>query len=812
MRIGRRSARRACLTRRAGTVLLLGLLTAVVPAVLHPEPVSAASGVDDYPDRLRNAPQDSLVDPWQFYNRECTSFVAWRLNSENQVAFDDYWQGQHWGNASHWKSAAVALNIPVNDNPTRGAVAWWEAGSAGSSRGHVAWVQKVGDGAITIEEYNYLHAGRYDTRTISSSSSLWPSGFIHIKDTQIRNTGAPTLSGTAQVGKKLTTTHGTWNATNLTFHYQWLANGTPIAGATAKSFTPGADQVGQHIRAKVTATQSGAHSGSARSARSDGVAKGVFVNSTEPTIEGKAQVGLPLAADAGSWTPSGTFRYQWFSGGEPIDGATSASFIPTADQLGHGVKVRVTLSAPGYQTMRVKTAPTDDVRPGQFTATSPPTVSGVAQVDRPLVADPGSWTPAGAISYQWLADDSPISGAVGTTYVPTPDDLRKTIAVRVTLERRGYDDAVATSVATVGVAPGTFLNTAAPSIEGIAQVGVPLRADKGGWTPKATISYQWLVDGEPVPGATGRSFTPRPEDLGRRVTVSVTASRPGYLTATLPSEATAPTIPGVIENHEAPVVSGRAVVGHTLHTTDGAWSITPDELTYQWYAGRHPIAGATAPTYSVASSTAGHRIRVVVTAVSAGYTSESSRSHLTDPVVFGRIAFTKPTVGGHAVVGRTLTVHVASVDPATARPHIHWYRDGERIRGARSATYVVRAADLGHTLHAEVTMRAQDWVERTRHSVAVTDIKTAPQLHVRTSMRSGRVFLRLSVASLGVASPEGSVRVWHRDHVVGRFPVVDGTGSRLLSRMRSGTRTLTVVYHGGAFEKVARTTVTVTIP
>src|SRR3954452_7683543 len=243
MRNRRRWNRRVFRTRRIGVVLLLGLLTALIP-LLHPERVSASSGVDDYPARLKAARLDALVDPWQFYNRECTSFVAWRLNSENQVAFNDYWRGTHFGNASNWKKAAQALSVPVDNNPTRGAVAWWSAGSAGSSRGHVAWVQTVGNGAITIEEYNYLHAGKYDTRTISSSSSMWPSGFIHIKDTQVRNTTAPSVSGTAQVGKKVTTSKGTWSTKQLTFSYQWLANGVPIKGATAKSFTPTADQLG----------------------------------------------------------------------------------------------------------------------------------------------------------------------------------------------------------------------------------------------------------------------------------------------------------------------------------------------------------------------------------------------------------------------------------------------------------------------------------------------------------------------------------------------------------------------------------------
>jgi len=82
-----------------GAVLTVGVLAALSPA-LHPQPVSAASGVDDYPSRLKNAPQDSLVDPWQFYNRECTSFVAWRLNHDAGIAFHNMYKGHHWGDAS----------------------------------------------------------------------------------------------------------------------------------------------------------------------------------------------------------------------------------------------------------------------------------------------------------------------------------------------------------------------------------------------------------------------------------------------------------------------------------------------------------------------------------------------------------------------------------------------------------------------------------------------------------------------------------------------------------------------------------------
>jgi surface antigen len=799
------------LTRRIGGVLLVGLLAAVAP-VLHPESVSAASGVDDYPSRLKNAAQDSLVDPWQFYNRECTSFVAWRLNSENNVAFDDYFEGAHWGNASHWKKAATSLGIPVNDNATRGAVAWWSAGSAGSSRGHVAWVETSSDGAITIEEYNYLHEGGYDTRTITDTSSMWPSGFIHIRDTVVRNTASPTVSGTAQVGMKLKTSHGSWSARHLTFHYQWLANGKPISGATGQTFKPTADQVGKRLRAKVKATKSGAHSGTAKSRPTDSVAHGVFVNTAPPTVSGTAQVGVPLSATTGSWTPAATYSYQWFAGGTAVSGATASTFTPTATQLGAPIKVRVTASAPGYKTMHAASAVTEAVAPGQFTAHSPPTVSGTAQVDQLLTAHPGTWTPPGTLHYQWLADGTPISGATGTSYTPKPDDLRKQIAIQIRVSQAGYTDAVATSSATDAVAPGTFLNSREPAVLGTAQVGVQLRADHGAWSPKATIAYQWVVNGLPVLGEVARTFTPRPQDLGKPIAVEVTASRPGYLTAVVPSAPTVAVLPGVIRSTKAPTVTGHAVVGHTLHASSGSWSLTPEQVTYQWYAGSLLENGAINPTYRPTAADAGHRIHVVVTAHSAGYTPEPATSNTSHRVVFGRATEDKPTVTGHALVGSTLTAHVATFTPSTATAHYRWFRGDQPLPGARAATYAIRPRDVGHHVHVEVTYRATNWTPITRRSVAIHGIRAVPTLHVRTTMRHGRVYLRLTVHAPGVSSPGGTSRVLKGKHGLGHFDVVAGHGGTLLALLPPGTHQLTVVYHGGSRQKSVRTTVPVTVP
>jgi len=119
-----------------------------------------------------NYPGWGGVDPFGFFGRQCTSFVAWRLNSANGVGFSVRYRGVMWGNASSWGSAARSVGIAVNNRPARGAVAW-------SPAGHVGWVARVnGDGTVTIEEYNWNYNRSYHTRTVPVSNFQ----YIHVAD------------------------------------------------------------------------------------------------------------------------------------------------------------------------------------------------------------------------------------------------------------------------------------------------------------------------------------------------------------------------------------------------------------------------------------------------------------------------------------------------------------------------------------------------------------------------------------------------------------------------------------------------------
>ncbi len=84
--------------------------------------------------------------------------------------------------------------------PAVGAVAQTDDGK----HGHVAWVSAVGDGTVTVEEYNYGVAGGYGVRTVPTSSFR----YLHLADTA----PAPYL-GSSRAGVATVDAHGgAWSA------------------------------------------------------------------------------------------------------------------------------------------------------------------------------------------------------------------------------------------------------------------------------------------------------------------------------------------------------------------------------------------------------------------------------------------------------------------------------------------------------------------------------------------------------------------------------------------------------------------------
>ncbi|HEY5667942.1 MAG TPA: CHAP domain-containing protein, partial [Candidatus Saccharimonadales bacterium] len=74
---------------------------------------------DTYPTPWCNSRQDSLLDSWGMFNRECVSYTAWKVHESGRNM--PYWGG--YGNANQWDDNARAAGIPVDTTPRAGDVA-----------------------------------------------------------------------------------------------------------------------------------------------------------------------------------------------------------------------------------------------------------------------------------------------------------------------------------------------------------------------------------------------------------------------------------------------------------------------------------------------------------------------------------------------------------------------------------------------------------------------------------------------------------------------------------------------------------------
>ncbi len=181
--------------------------------------------------------------------------------------------------------------------------------------------------------------------------------------------------------------------------------------------------------------------------------------------------------------------------------------------------------------------------------------------------------------------------------------------------------------------PTPPVSTSPPVVKGEAVYRDKLVAGPGTWsTPGLTYTYQWLRAGNPVPGATDRSYRPDLADLGRRLSVQVTATDSSGASGVARSAPTDPVQRARLRSKQQPRVQGVARFTHTVRATAGRWSTRPARVRYQWLRAGRAIPGATGRRYTFAPADVGQRVRVKVMVKTPGYTSGSRRSAQAPPV------------------------------------------------------------------------------------------------------------------------------------------------------------------------------------
>ena len=242
-------------------------------------------------------------------------------------------------------------------------------------------------------------------------------------------------------------------------------------------------------------------------------------------------------------------------------------------------------------------------------------------------------------------------------------------------------------------------------------IGATLTASAGTWTSVPALTgttFKWQKSNDAttwidIANATASTYVVQALDNGYAFRVSVTATNVNG-TAISNSTATGYTVP--LYNVQLPITRGYLVVGQILEASDGVWSSTyTTNLSYQWKRGSDSISGAISPTYTLTESDIGYAISVQVTGTtllgSIAVTS-ATRGSVT---IVGNTEV--PVISGSLRVGSTLSVTTGTWLGAPSTNTYQWQSsaDGsvwDSISGATSSTYVLRAAQSGLYMRAQV--------------------------------------------------------------------------------------------------------------
>ena len=372
-----------------------------------------------------------------------------------------------------------------------------------------------------------------DATTINTRSRYWSSSgvsltagtAINVKLTApgTPNTaamGAPTITGTAQVGKTLTAvTTGIMDADGLTsptYTYQWIrVNGTEanISGANSSTYTLDAADLGKTLKVKVSFDDDGGHTETLTSAATVTVA----ADTTPPEVE-SVTVSITggdiflnfdegLDVDAGEALPYSAFSVTADGQALPANSLfIQGTELTVAVRLGtikQGQTVVVSYPDPtaGDDTVALQDIAGNDV--ASFTtgmsgvpavtnnstntaATGVPAITGTAQAGQELTADASLIMDTDGLTgvdftYQWLrvdadgtSNEEDISGEILATYTLTNADVGKKVKVKVSFsdELRGPEERTSAAYPSSGRVTASA-NTTAPALLSVTVTSTP---------------------------------------------------------------------------------------------------------------------------------------------------------------------------------------------------------------------------------------------------------------------------------------------------------------------------------------------------
>ena len=414
--------------------------------------------------------------------------------------------------------------------------------------------------------------------------------------------------------------------------------------------------------------------------------------------------GVTLSTDApkvgqeitAAVSPSGaTATYQWYRGETAISGATSASYVPTSDDVGYALTVTATGSGNYSGSVTATAASSVAVPLPQLDA---PVASILAKTSTAVrisigeVLNATTYTVDYALSPDFSNASTSVYGSYGPKWI-TGLTSGATYYLRVKASGPNYEDSDYCATFTSDDDPITPIEAIALSTDA-PKVGLPISVNL--LPTNSTADCQWYRGETAIPGATDATYVPTLDDVGYNLTVTVVGvgGSSGTLSATTALTVVVP--PAQLSTPNASVLARtNAAVQVFISTVVNATSYTVE------YALTDDFSDAQSKTFSSAGSkwitglSYGMTYYLRVKATASGFEDSCYSAAFCNfdtpstPLTGVTLSTTAPKVG------QAIT---ATPTPEGAVATYQWYRGTAAIPDATSATYVPTDDDLGLTL------------------------------------------------------------------------------------------------------------------
>lgn len=586
--------------------------------------------------------------------------------------------------------------------------------------------------------------------------------------------GQPTISGLSTQNQILTVSAaGISDADGLgTFSFQWLRNGAVINAATETTYLLVQADVGKQVSVRVSYVDGGGKTESVSSVSTAAITNVNDLPSGVPTISGDTTQGSKLTADTSGISDIdglGTFNFQWLRNGSQIVGATSNKYLLTQADVGGRLSVVVSYQDDGLTQETLSSVQTLVIADKNDPPTGKPVILGSVSQGGTITADVSGINDLdglGVFSYQWLRNNSVISGAVASQYTLNQADVNKRLRVRVSYIDGGGTSETVASDQTDKVTNTNDAPVGVPVISGNATQGVLLTAvttDISDADGLGDFNYQWLQNSNVIAGATDVDYRLQQADVGTFISVRVTYTDGGQTVESITSVAKGP----VIDVNDPPV-GKPAILGDkkqgSLLTADISGISDADGLgqfNYQWLRNNSVITGAISETYLLTQQDVGTRIRVSVSYTDDGLTTETVRSNQTSTIKnVNDLPTGLPVIIGNLTQGSILTVDVSSINDIDGLGEFdyQWLRNGEVITDAIAATYTLVEADVDTLISVRVSYIDGGNEEEELTSVQTTAIINVNDLPVGLPVILGEPVeqnTELTVDTAGISDEDG---------------------------------------------------------